>query len=299
MPSTDVDDSDAVDAQKRKESVGLLHEMLRSFTTLARTLNLTHAVRELGITRQTLRRHISLLEDAKGFPLFVVEDRQYQLTAEGERSLPEAENVLARGNAWLAGKSDIINGLQYLRHVEPDGWCHYQQQKPISYVFSSGGDMLPKVFRAWVLAGGELEHPELKAVRPFCTVSRRTEGNWLFTEVGEKSSFVSWFGWKVARSSVGSTLGDLPAGDAFGRLVNFAYQEIEGTEAARLDHVFTMMPYGEERIMLPIAYERLLLGARFPDKSFAMLSAVRRTYDLEITGVSSDMLRQMPEDKLM
>ncbi|MEP3512466.1 MAG: hypothetical protein ABJN38_11970, partial [Lentilitoribacter sp.] len=44
--------------RKPTESHALLHEMIRSFTTLARTLNLSHAVKELGSTRQTLRRHI-------------------------------------------------------------------------------------------------------------------------------------------------------------------------------------------------------------------------------------------------
>ena len=40
----------------------LLFEMIRSFTTLAQTLNLSHAVAELNSTRQTVRRHISQLE---------------------------------------------------------------------------------------------------------------------------------------------------------------------------------------------------------------------------------------------
>ena len=44
----------------------LLFEILRSFTMLAATLNLSHAVKELGSTRQTVRRHISQLEDIKG-----------------------------------------------------------------------------------------------------------------------------------------------------------------------------------------------------------------------------------------
>ena len=48
-----------------------------------------------------------------------------------------------------------------------------------------------------------------------------------------------------------------------------------------------------------ICFERLLLGAKYPDDSFAMISAVRRTYDLEIHGVSEEMLRQMPEDLVM
>jgi hypothetical protein len=91
----------------------------------------------------------------------------------------------------------------------------------------------------------------------------------------------------------------MPGGDGFGRLVNCAYEEIEATASVRLDHVFTHMPKGDEGELLPICYERLLLGGKYPDNSFAMISAVRRTYDVEIEGVSQDMLRQMPEEMLM
>ena len=294
-------DADQQSTQVRKppDTHALLHEMIRSFTTLARTLNLSHAVKELGSTRQTLRRHIALLEESKGVDLFTVKDRQYHLTDAGRRALPEAEEVLARGDAWLSGQSDVINGLQYLRHVEPDGWCHFQQQKPISEVFTSTGTILQDIMCAWAQSGGELENDAFQSVRPYCTVSRRHEGNWLFTEVGDLSSFVTWFGWKVARSSIGSALGQMPGGDGFGRLVNYAYEEIEATRSVRLDHVFTLLPKGDEGIMMPICYERMLLGARYPDDSFALITVVRRTYDVHINGVTHEMLRQMPEDMVM
>ena len=70
---------------------GLLFEMIRSFVTLAATLNLSHAVKDLGSTRQTVRRHISTLEDAMGVPLFYVDDRRYYLTVAGENALPDAK----------------------------------------------------------------------------------------------------------------------------------------------------------------------------------------------------------------
>ena len=54
----------------------LLFEMIRSFVTLATTLNLSHAVAELGTTRQTLRRHIQQLEEAMNTALFEVDARR-------------------------------------------------------------------------------------------------------------------------------------------------------------------------------------------------------------------------------
>jgi len=68
----------------------LLFEMIRSFSTLAKRLNLSHAVEELGSTRQTVRRHIDNLEEIKGVVLFRVVDRRYELTEAGTHALPEA-----------------------------------------------------------------------------------------------------------------------------------------------------------------------------------------------------------------
>ena len=280
-------------------SYPLLFEMLRSFTRLAATLNLSHAVRELGSTRQTVRRHVAQLEELKGGPLFVVTERQYALTELGHFILPETLDLLARAESWITGQSEIINGLQYLRRDDGKGWHYFQQQQPIGKLFSSSSTMLPDVMQAWVTAGGHIEHPAMEAVRPNCTVFRRTGDEWLFTEVGDNSSFVTWFGWTVSRSSIGRAIAEMPGGGNFGRLANACYGEVETNQSVRLDHIRTVLPKGSEAEMLPISFERLLLGARFPDDSFAMISAVRRTYDVEIKGVSEEMLRQMPEDMLM
>ena len=280
-------------------SYPLLFEMLRSFTRLAATLNLSHAVRELGSTRQTVRRHVAQLEELKGGALFLVSERQYALTELGRSILPETLDLLARANGWLSGQSEMIDGLQYLRRQDPDGFFYFQQQQPIGKLFGSTSSLLPDVMKAWVHAGGHLEHEAMEPIRPHCTMFRRAGDDWLFTEVGEESSFVSWFGWTVSRSSIGRAIAEMPGGGNFGHLANASYGEVETNQSVRLDHIYTLLPKGTKAEMLPISFERLLLGARFPDDSFAMISAVRRTYDVEIKSVSQDMLRQMPEDMLM
>lgn len=277
----------------------LLFEILRSFTTLAATLNLSHAVRELGSTRQTVRRHITQLEEIKGGDLFSVNDRQYDLTELGRSVLPEAQDLLSRAEGWVSGDSRMIDGLQYLSHVSDTGWSLYQQQQPLGKIFSSSGTLLRDTLSAWVASGGELEHPAMQAVRPQLMVFRRAEDSWLCVELGDDSSYVSWFGWADARSSIGRPLGRMPGGESFGRLVNLAYIEVETNQGARLDHSYTQVPREPGAEPTPICYERLLLSSRFPDGSFAMLSAVRRTYDVDIMGVTDEMLRQMPSELLM
>ncbi len=107
----------------------LLFEMMRSFVTLAHTLNLSHAVAELVSTRQTVRRHIQQLEEAMGAPLFTIENRRYSLTKVGLEALPEARDILDRGKLWLDGKTRHADGMLRLSHEEPNGWSFHQQQK--------------------------------------------------------------------------------------------------------------------------------------------------------------------------
>lgn len=287
------------DIQSELRFYPLLFEILRSFTMLASKLNLSHAVKELGSTRQTVRRHISQLEEIKGGSLFVVNDRQYELTSLGRTVLPEAQDLLARANTWVNGDYSLVNGLQYLRNAAPGGWSLYQQQQPIGRVFNSSGSLLHDTMTAWATSGGELEHPAMQEVRPSLMVFRRINDQWLCVELGEECSYVSWFGWASARSSIGRDLGRMPGGSDFGRLVNLAYVEVETNQGVRLDHTFTQVPRETGGPAIPICYERLLLSSRFPDGSFAMISAVRRTYDVEIIGVTDEMLRQMPEDLVM
>ncbi|MEL7098111.1 MAG: LysR family transcriptional regulator [Pseudomonadota bacterium] len=277
----------------------LLFEMLRSFTTLADTLNLSHAVARLDSTRQTVRRHISLLEEMKGGALFAVNQRQYALTELGKKILPEALDLLSQAEAWSSGSAQLAKGLPVLSSLQPDGTFYHQQQHQLLRVHNSDNTMLRDLLIGWAQAGGHIEHSAMAPLRKNAMVFRKSDDRWLFTEVGEHSGFATWFGWKRARSVIGRVMSELPRGASMARLIHSAYHEIEHTGGARLDHVFTMFPHGEDEVLTPLCFERLLLGVKFPDESFAIMSATRRTYDLEIEGVTPEMLRQMPEALLM
>ncbi len=277
----------------------LLFEMLRSFITLASTLNLSHAVAELGSTRQTVRRHITQLEELKGGPLFEVANRQYSLSELGLKVLPEALDLLDRTEAWIGRRFELVDGLQHLGIERKDGWYYYQHQHPIGRAFSSTGTLLQDAIRAWSEAKGEVEHESLQRIRPYGQIFRRSDGDWRFTEVGELSSVTRLLGWKFARSTIGRSLGQMPGGESFDRLTKHAYAEVEQTQALRLDHCLTVLPQPDVGKNTPVCFERLLLGSWFADGSFAVLSVVRLTHDVEIKGVTDDMLQLMPESLLM
>lgn len=261
----------------------LLFEMIRSFVTLARTLNLSHAVKELGSTRQTVRRHISQLEETMGGPLFLVEDRRYQLSELGDGLLPDAKDILARGALWLRGQARSVGQLQRLQ-ANLEDWDFYQQQQPLGNIWSDSSVLLRETFRAWAMAGGEIESPAFAHVRPYLIVYRQSDIGWICVEFGQKSVYVKWFGQDYARSSIGRPLSKMPAGEEFSHLMYQSFIEVQAAQMARLDHVFTRMPRAGHEGLAPVAYQRLMLSGFFPDRSPAVMSLVLPVDKVNITG---------------
>jgi len=262
----------------------LLFEMIRSFVTLASTLNLSHAVKDLNSTRQTVRRHIASLEAAMGAPLFAVDDRRYQLTEMGESVLPDAKDILARGITWLRGQTSSKGHLQKLRAHVGD-WDFYQEQQPLGNIWKDQSILLRETMRAWAVSSGQIEAETFRHVRPYLIIYRRSEAGWICVEFGEKSAYVNWFGLDFARSSIGRSLGQMPAGEEFSHLIYQAFDEAESKQIARLDHVFTRMPVGSSHENAPVAYQRMILNGFFPDGSPAVMSLVHPVKDLRISGV--------------
>ncbi|KIN65261.1 Transcriptional regulator, LysR family domain protein [Sulfitobacter noctilucae] len=272
----------------------LLFEMIRSFVTLASTLNLSHAVKVLGSTRQTVRRHILNLEVEMKGPLFFVEERRYVLTDLGKRVLPGAKDILARGEIWLGGGAGSVGALQFLKAHKGD-WDFYQEQKPMGLIWQQEHLILREAFRAWTMAGGHIQSPHFAHIRPYLMIYRESGNKWICVEFGEKSAYVDWFGLDYARSSVGLAIGELPAGEAFGHMLNEAFFDVQATQLARLDHVFTRMPDEDGQGWAPMAYERLMISGFFPDGSLAVMTLVNPTASVQITGLPSEDLAALAD----
>ena len=265
----------------------LLFEMIRSFTTLARTLNLSHAVSELNSTRQTVRRHIAQLEVMRGQELFFVKDRRYELTKAGEAALPEALDLLMRSKVWARGQTGSHGALQYLKAQEGD-WVFYQQQQPMGSIWTDESVLLRETFRAWMMAGAEIESTCLAHVRPFLMVYRHGVAGWICVEFGEKSAYVNWFGLDYARSSIGRPIARLPAGEEFGRMLDQSFHDVQTTQMARLDHVYTRMPARYDESQATMVYQRLMMGGFFPDRSPAVMTLVVPTANVNISDLDDD-----------
>jgi biotin operon repressor len=277
---------------KQYSNQSLLFEMLRSFVTLADTLNVSRAVQVLGVTRQTLRRHIEILEDSRGQQLFMVEDRQYRLTEEGSQAVQEARSLLERGRAWLESEAGHREGLFQFTLSREDGYFYHLQQHPISRVWTHEGPVMREAIKAWAQSEGQIEHPAFQDVRPHALVFRFLDDHWLCAEVGEASDFARWYGWSWARSSVGRKIDGLPGAGRFNFSAAQSYDELRATQGLRLDHVATLMPHGPDDVLRPICFARLLLGCSFPDGSFAMMSMVDRNCEIDIPGLEPAVIAE-------
>lgn len=283
----------------RKQSQSILFEQLRSFSTLARTLNLSKTVRALGSTRQTIRRHITMLEESKGVKLFTIEDRQYELTQEGENSLNEAEELLARGEAWVSNLSGHINGLPRISLDIKDEIYYHLQQHPLSSLWTNSSELMQIGFQCWADAKGEIESEALSPIRPYLMVFRWLEKKWVCVEVGKQSSFATWFGWTWERSSIGRGVADMPGGPGFGNLLLQPFKEVSTTHSVRLDHIHTRVERTHEGEKVPISYQRLILGCRFPDGTAVLATLIDRTYNIDIAGLSKEVIESMPKELIM
>ena len=281
------------------KTAALFYEMLRSFTVLAKELNLSRTVSRLNSTRQTVRRHIRALEEYRGTELFSVNDRQYALTDAGRDALEGALDIVALSDAWMKNQSGQVRGLDQLRSKKTNGHYYHLQQQPISRIWNTGPALLRNCFNAWVASQGRIEAPEFQAVRAAVVIFRRLGEEWICVEVGAESSYSSWFGRDWALSSIGLKSADLPGGQGFGRLLVAPFEEVKRTEGVRLDHIVSELPREKGGAPVPISYQRLLLGCRFPDQSRGLVSVVVRTYDLCIDGLPREEIERMPSELLM
>jgi biotin operon repressor len=277
----------------------LLFEMLRSFTTLADTLNLSRSVETLGSTRQTVRRHINTLEEIKGERLFIVDDRQYHLTEAGRHALQEAQDLQARGLAWLNNEAGHVDGLHHIAKGGEDGWYFYMQQQPLDMLWRDRSDLLREGVRCWAAANGEITSEAFDPVRDYLMVFRRASVGWVCSGVGSKSSYASWYGQRWEYSAVGREVPRLPGGQAHASQLHQPFEEIRASGGLRYDHIHTRMDRGEVAENEPISFKRLLLGCRYPDNSFALASLVVRSHDLNIQGLSREVIESMPYELQM
>ncbi|MEM7067459.1 MAG: LysR family transcriptional regulator [Pseudomonadota bacterium] len=276
----------------------VIFEMMRSFVVLAKTLNISQTAESLNLTRQTVKRHISNLEEIKGNELFELKNRQYILTEYGHAELNSAETLLVRLNDWLNNDHRTIAGLQVTHHKNKasEFWA---QRYPVIELLNLAPPLIKRGFQAWGESSCQIEHPKLKKIRPYLIVYRRIEGEWICVEIGEKSSYSSWRGLPWAQSAIGVSFQRDPINTPADDYILQAYSSVRKTGCAWYDHISTKTPRNENGKALPLNYQRLIVALTFPDGELAIGSLVARTNKVKIDGLPSTKFSAVSKKDLM
>ena len=274
--------------------------MLRAFECLSRNLNLSKTCEEIGATRQTVRRHITDLEAILGYKLFVVEDRRYQLTLNGETALEGAKAIIRQIDNW-SGTSDLrsgyTDGLERMQYTDDDGRTFYSQQHPISRIATKGLPLMRHALQAWGASCASIEHEAMQDIRPYLVLFRKGQNGWVFVDIGNESAYAKWFGWAWSKSAIGKLNSEDNVGDDYNEFVSGAYARIYNEGGVRLDDIYAYLPKeGEDPA--PVTFQRLLLGCSFPDGTSGLIVLAAVTGQVEIEALNPANMPDLPSDLL-
>lgn len=277
-------------------------DMLRAFVTLAECLNLTRASETLKVTRQTVRRHITDLEEIKGEKLFTLHRHEYSLTQFGAESIPEAKSILRQIEGWSGSTNLARRSAKFLESAEytdSDGRRFYSQQHSISTIAINGLPIMKAALAAWGNAQTQIEDPAMEVIRPYLVIYRKSAGGWICVEIGEESAYAKWFGWAWSKSAIGRLSQEDNAGDDYNDFIAGAYARIYSEGGVRLDHIYAHLPRESIEDPVPVTFQRMLMGCVFPDETPALAVLVLMTNQFEINDMKNNDLNPVPENLLM
>jgi len=284
-----------------KNNSGVTIAMLRAFVSMSRNLNLSKTCKELGATRQTVRRHISDLERIKGVQLFEVTDRQYHLTSLGQANLEGAKSLLLQLDIWSGQSSlrkNLSGGLESSRYIDDDGLEFFSQQHPVSTIASHGLPLVKRALISWGNAETRIEHEAMELIRPYSVLYRKGPAGWVFVDIGMESAYAKWFGWAWSKSAIGKLMSEDNVGDEYNEFIAGAYSRIYEEGGVRLDHLFAYLPK-DGGDPLPVTFQRLLLGCVFPDGTPGLNVLAVITQKIEIDELKAEDRPSIPEDMNM
>ncbi|MGO1119939.1 helix-turn-helix domain-containing protein [Rhodovibrionaceae bacterium A322] len=275
----------------------LLYEILRSFVSLGERLSLPESVEELGVTRQTIRRHIRTLEEIKKAPLLTLKGQRYRLTEQGEDCLRESQSLLQGFSAWLRGDQSTAGSgdrLQSSSLQDRHGLDYRSQRHPLNRLWTQAPQLLQQGLLQWVSTAGRSDKLMQLPIWDHLMVFRRFEGNWLIVAIGEKAAYRSWQDSTWVRSAVGRPLTDAPTSPKMSAFLSDTYSQAHALGAPRLDHIYCKQHWRNEDTPRAVAYQRLLFPLIYPDQSTALAALPVVTNQISIDGLPAKRLQEVP-----
>ncbi len=270
-------------------------DAMKSFFVLANTGSLSDTVRILGITRQTVRRHINLLETIRGTMLFTAGNGGYQLSESGKAEYRVVSKIINQTSRWTTGLAAISPVLELCNGRGPDGGYYLSQQHPVSSLILNGPVAMKRIYKAWVDGGGQVEAPAFKRVRSELLIYRENAGNWTCMHAGEKAALAIWLGPVWGKSLIGVQLTHDPVACWADEFVLQAYQQAIDSGECRYDHLAITLGRGPDGEPEGVCYQRLVMPCRLPDASEAVAVFCILTNNIDIGLLPGQAHHRMPE----
>jgi len=272
--------------------------MMRSFVTLAETLNMSKASQELDTTRQTIMRHVADLQSIKGQTFFDETSKKYKLTEAGTKAFNEARLVLQRADRWLGNNPELSENFATEMFTGKDEYLLIQEHS-IANIWRYAPDLIRTGLKCWVGSDGRLEHACMKKIRPYLILFREHKNGWLCIEVGEKSSLRNWLGWKWAKSSVGTFLDTSEVAGRDFRHITDAYYHTAASGDICYEHICARFPHPKEVELQNVNYQRLIFSCTLPNNQMVLAGLIARTNEIHIDGISHETLPRMSDEFLI
>ena len=256
---------------KANKAPPLLFEMAKTFVELAETLNLEHTKNNLGVTRQTVKRHLSTLEEEKGGRLFEIRDRQYTLTKLGAESLEDAKEIVASGLAWLTNETGHHDGLLKINIRSDTGFYFSSQAHSLTRLWKEGPETLQNTMKLWTNSAGALFTNDMQEAKSRFIIYRKLANEWICTEIGAQSYLAAILGPVWAMTSVGRPLTFGVGSETNIRTLRRPFDDVAKTQGAHYDVAATRIELLGADETMDCEFERLILGAHYPDYSPALI----------------------------
>jgi len=153
-------------------------------------------------------------------------------------------------------------------------------------------------WRAWREGNGDLDSVGMSHLVPWAIILRQFQNDWIVAEIGESSSFATWFGPKRARFFKSKTRKEFLTGSVSYRETGRVYDEVERWGSPILHHIQACIPRSEGSENEWISYQRLVLPIKWGDET-GLASFVVRTNTIRIDTLSAEERHPMAPEFLM
>lgn len=228
-------------------NINLLFGYVRSFVRLAYLGDVNIAAKELGVTRQSIKRHIHELENLLECELFSHIGSPSRLSERGVLWMPRAQEFIELSGVFLnrrgVAKAEYQSTQLPLRMLMRD---------------SSNSALLRAVANYWMQGNQATTGPEFTKFAEHTIIYERQSGTWAAKVIGVKSAFCQWFGPEIAKSSEGKTVAEMATGSDLRDEVSFLLDGVYTRGGLHFSEVSCKLQRPNVDGRVPVLFQRLL-----------------------------------------